>query len=145
MVQLAVALENVGKSDIVLNLGVLLANGKKQLPTAVRLTLLDAANKKHILKGNLGGVAGRVDPFVVPLPAGCRYTLPYALGESAEDDQAQRSARLPPGRYRATAEFTGESVTRRGTNRDMTGLALMRYWTGTVSSGEVTLTVPARR
>ncbi|HUR52546.1 MAG TPA: hypothetical protein VMZ71_00305 [Gemmataceae bacterium] len=38
------------------------------------------------------------------------------------------------------AEFTGEKVVR--TNQDITGFALMAYWTGTVRSGEVSLTVP---
>jgi hypothetical protein len=143
--QLSVALENVGKDDVVLNLGIMLANGKKQLPTAVRLTLTDVANKTRILHLHLKrpGIAGRVDPFVVPLPTGCRYTLPCVLHEYTDDDLAQRGVPVAPGRYRAKAEFLGEGVTR--TNQDTTGLALMPYWTGTVASGDVSVTMPEQR
>jgi hypothetical protein len=49
---------------------------------------------------------------------------------------------LAEGRYRVSAEFTGEKVTR--TNTDMGGLALMPYWAGTLRSGEVSLDLPAK-
>jgi RNA polymerase sigma factor (sigma-70 family) len=143
-VQLSVVLENVGKDDVVMNLGIMLANGKKQFPTAIRLTLIDAANKKHVLHLPQPGVAGRVDPFVVPLPAGCRYTLPCALNKYVDADPANLGVPLKPGLYRAAAEFVGKGVAKEGTNRDMTGLALMNYWTGTVASGEAPVTVPAK-
>jgi hypothetical protein len=44
-----VELRNAGESDLVLNVGVMLANGQKQYPNAVVLTLTDA-------QGNLGGL-----------------------------------------------------------------------------------------
>lgn len=61
--QLSVALENIGKDDLVLNLGIMLANGKKQLPYAVHLILTDAAKKTRVLHLHLKmpGIAGRVD------------------------------------------------------------------------------------
>jgi hypothetical protein len=122
----------------VVNLGVMLANGKKQLPTAVRLTFTDAAGKTRTFERKVGAVGGRMDPFVVPVPAGGRYTLPFALADCINADDP--AVPLAPGEYRVAAEFTGEKVVR--TNQDVSGLALMRYWTGTVRSGEVALTVP---
>jgi RNA polymerase sigma factor (sigma-70 family) len=141
--QVFAVLENVGKDGLVLNLGTMLAGGKKHLPTAVRLTLTDAANKPRTLHfyGHIPGVAGRVDPIVVPLPAGCRYTLRCVLDDYTDDDLTRRGVSLPAGRYRVAAEFRGQRVEH--TNADMPGLALMPYWTGTVTSGEVAVTVPA--
>jgi RNA polymerase sigma factor (sigma-70 family) len=144
-VGLSVVLENVGKDDVVVNLGIMLGNGRTQLPTAVRLVLTDAARRTRVLQRKVGGVAGRVDPFVVPLPAGGRLTLPCVLEDYADADPAQLGTPLAPGRYHTKAEFVGKTVARADTNRDMVGLALMKYWTGTVRSGEVVVTVPAPR
>jgi len=130
--------ENVGPADVVLNLGILLANGKTQLPTAVRLAVTDAAGKSRTFVRQVGGIAGRVDPFVVPLPAGGQYTLPFDLAACA--DAADPGTPLAPGAYKVAAAFTGEKVVR--TNTDTTGLALMPYWTGTLRSGEADVRVP---
>jgi RNA polymerase sigma factor (sigma-70 family) len=85
--RLAVALENVGAGDLVVNLGAMLANGRKQYPSALRVTLTGAKVVRH-LRRTFTFVAGRVDPFVVPLPAGSRYTLRYDLAEFMDEDGA---------------------------------------------------------
>jgi RNA polymerase sigma factor (sigma-70 family) len=142
--QVSVTLENVGRDDLMLNLGIMLANGKKHLPGAVRLALTDRAGKTRTfrLKGP-PGIAGRVDPLVVPLPVGGRYTLACPLDKYADADPTRIDVPLAPGEYRVAAQYTGEKVTR--TNADTTGLTLMKYWTGTAKSGEVRLMVPATR
>jgi RNA polymerase sigma factor (sigma-70 family) len=137
--RLSVVVENVGPEDIVVNLGMMLANGKRQFPTAVRLTVTDAAGKARAFTRSVGPVAGRVDPFVVPLGSGCGYTLPCRLVDYA--DAADPGAALAPGTYTVTASFQGERVTQ--TNGDTAGLALLPYWRGTVRSGAVPLVVPA--
>ncbi len=136
--RLALALENVGKDDWVVNLGVMLANGKKQYPSALRLTLTDAKGAAYNLRRTPAFVAGRVDPLLVALPAGCRYTLRYDLG----DFMGEAAAPPTPGRYRAAFEFVGKAVMREETNVDTPGFALMNYWTGTVRSAAVVLTLP---
>jgi RNA polymerase sigma-70 factor (ECF subfamily) len=142
--RLAVALENVGKDDLVINLGVMLANGRKQFPSALGLALTDAKGATRSLRRSPPFVAGRVDPFVVPLGVGCRYTLRFAVADLTTDwGHALAGAALAPGRYRAVAHFDGKAVTRDQTNQDTPGLALMPYWKGTVRSGEVVVTVPA--
>jgi hypothetical protein len=142
---LALALENVGTDDLVLNLGMMLANGKRQFPSALRLILTDVADKTRVLRlhHKVPGIAGRVDPFVVPLAASCRYTIPCLLDDYLEDDLVLPPAPVPPGRYRIKAEFDGRGVGPNDTNNDVTGLALMRYWTGVVASGELQIEVPA--
>ncbi|HEV3255859.1 MAG TPA: sigma-70 family RNA polymerase sigma factor [Gemmataceae bacterium] len=135
--RLMVVLENVGTDDLVVNLGLMLANGKKQIPMAARLIFTDADGQRHILRRNEPGIAGRVDPFVVPLAAGSRYsTISRDLEKSID--------RLTPGRYRVRAEFVGEAVTRKEVDVDAAGLALMTYWTGTIQSEDLQVTLPAK-
>jgi hypothetical protein len=104
---------------------------------AVRLIFTDADGKKHILRRNEPRITGRVDPFVVPLPAGSRYS-------TISRDLEELIDRLTPGGYRVRAEFVGEAVTRKEVNTDAVGLALMTYWTGTIQSEDVQVTLPAK-
>src|SRR5436190_16734118 len=97
-----VVIENVGDEDRIVNFGLMLANGKKLLPTAVRLTLA-GGGKTRTLELLVPGIAGRVDPFVVPLGAGCRYSVACDLGKFGDEG----AAGVPPGQYRAFAEFVG--------------------------------------
>jgi hypothetical protein len=136
--RLMVLLENVGSDDVVLNLGLMLGNGKKQIPMAVRLIFTDADGKKHILRRNEPRITGRVDPFVVPLPAGSRYS-------TISRDLEELIDRLSPGRYHVRAEFVGEAVRRKEVNVDTAGLALMTYWTGTIQSEDLQVTLPAKQ
>jgi len=103
-----VALQNVGKKDLVLNLGIMLANGKEQYSTAVKLIFTDPNGKSYEFHNKIGrhpGIAGRIDPFVVPLAVGCTYVL----------------------RGKAAGFI----------NLDMEGISLMPYWTGTIKSKEL--------
>lgn len=138
--RVSVALENVDPNDLVLNVGLMLGNGRKQLPTAIKLRLTDTAGNTRVLERNVGGIAGRVDPFVVPLPAGGRYTLACALSDYIDTDPAKIGVPLAAGAYRVSATFVGTPVEKGNTS----GLALMTYWTETVTSGETKLTIPAK-
>ena len=136
--RLMVVFDNVGTEDLVINLGIMLDNGKKQVPMAVGLIFTDAEGKKHIIRRNEPRVAGRVDPFVVPLPAGSRYSL------IPRDDVDGMIDRLPPGRYRVRAEFVGEAVGEKDVSADSKGVAALTYWTGTIESDECAVTLPAK-
>lgn len=127
-------LHNSGPADLVLNLGVMLANGKRQYATAVVLTLTDARGKsRQVQLREPTFVAGRMDPLVVPLPVGSTFSIPADLDNYwgaafGEFDEPK------PGPYTITAQFTGNGVSARAANLDVQGLALMPYWTGTVTS-----------
>jgi hypothetical protein len=136
-VRLMAVLENVSTDDLTVNLGLMLGNGKKQLPTAVRLIFTSADGKKRILERKVGAIAGRVDAFGVPLAAGCRYTIACNLAEYY-DDALLSGLALAPGRYRVTAEFVGKVPA------NTTALALMYYWSGTIESDRLQVTLPAK-
>lgn len=133
--QCEVVLENVGESDLNLNLGYSLANGKSHHPTALRLLALSKEDKARTLIYSIR-VAGRVDPFVVPLPAGSTYTLRIAF-DKFSDSGTGEPADLTAKDYRIAAEFVGEAVSK--TNPDVKRLTLMQYWQGKARSNDVQL------
>jgi hypothetical protein len=75
-----VELRNGGKDDLILNLGIMLANGRKQYPRAIALILTDPEGKSRVFDlREAGVVASRLDPMIMPLP-GATFTLPIDLG-----------------------------------------------------------------
>lgn len=130
--QFCVALQNIGEKDLALNLGMMLANGKEQYTTAVKLIFTDPNGKSYEFHNNIGrhaGIAGRLDPFVVPLAVGCSYVL------SVNFDNhwfIPIGTSLPKGQYQITAVFEGKTVEH--TNLDIKGIPLMPYWIGTIKS-----------
>jgi hypothetical protein len=133
-------LRNTGPKDAILNLGVMLANGARQHPTAVTLTFRDATGKQqHGVLAEPGVVGGRLDPFIVPLPnrASLKLALDiskYALYASGHIEDLRPD---PTKRYTIQAQFTGRGVNQAEANLDMKGIALMPYWTGTLVSNTV--------
>jgi hypothetical protein len=131
---------NTGPKDMVLNLGIMLGNGARQYPSAIRLRLTDAKGNVH--QGVLaepGIVAGRLDPFIVPLPHGASLILPldltkYVLYTSGQIEEFRPNPTTP---YTVQAQFTGQGVTQAEANLDVRGLALMPYWTGIAASNTV--------
>jgi len=138
-----VVFENVGDSDLNVNLGCSLANGKSHHPTALRLLALSKGNKTRTLIYSIR-VAGRLDPFVVPLPVGSTYTLRIAF-DKFTDSETGKPVDLTAKDYRIVAELVGEAVTKQEANLDMQGLALMPFWQGNSRSNEVQLPVAKKR
>lgn len=129
-------IRNVGTEDTVLNLGIMLANGHKQYPTALQLVVTDQGGTDYRPVMDAPGiVAGRMDPFVVPLPAGASYIVHLQLSKI---DQVMN----PSKQYTARVEFKGKAVPQEATNLDSKGIALMPYWTGTTTSNTIPLRLP---
>lgn len=130
-----VELQNTGKDDLVLSLGMMLGNGRKQYPSAITLIIADSAGKSRIF--DLRGpafVAGRVDPFILPLPIGAKYSLPIDLNNywSAASKEFDYKLR---GAYTIEAKFTGEKVP---ASQDA---LLAPYWIGKVTSNQLSFEV----
>jgi hypothetical protein len=131
-----VAFENLSDRDTVLNLGMMLANGRVQLPDAVRLILTDSGGRSrelHFSDKRYPGVAGRVDDYAVPLRAGSTYTLRLSLKDYWCPESEEFALELDPGRYSVRAEFTGNSA--QHLNEDTEGLKFLPFWTGKLRSG----------
>jgi hypothetical protein len=129
-VKFEIALQNVGESDFVLNLGTMLGNGKTMWPDAIRLLLTDAGGQSRELRFSIrtAGIAGRVDDYIVALRAKSVYTVRVSLDDYMRDT----AAKLAIGRYKIAAQFVGRLAN--GVNRDMQGVALLNFWGGIAHS-----------
>ncbi|HKP47043.1 MAG TPA: hypothetical protein VJT50_10610 [Pyrinomonadaceae bacterium] len=135
-----VAFKNTGAHDLTLNLGTTLGNSSVQLPDRIKLSLTTEQGKTRVFKffdGQYPGVAGRVDPYVVPLRAGSTYTLELTFDQFWCTETGEYGIKLPAGASRLTARFDG--LVANTTNSDMTGVKLMNFWQGTVESNTLRL------
>lgn len=136
-----IALQNIGKKDLVLNLGIMLANGKEQYSTAVTLIFTDPNGKSYEFHNNIGrhpGIAGRMDPFIVPLAVGGTYILRADFDNYWSVSAAGLPVPLPKGRYRAAAVFKDRAATFKQTGVYTQEL----YWNGTIKSKEIMFESP---
>jgi hypothetical protein len=130
-----IELQNIGARDLILNLGFTLSNGSKQYPGALVLMIIDPQGKSRQfdLKGP-AGVAGRLDPLILSLPIGSKFSLPVDLENYWAAQSKEFEYKFQRGRYSIQACFTGKAVSQQEANLDVKGIALMPYWTGTVTS-----------
>jgi hypothetical protein len=136
-------IRNTGPENAVLNLGIMLANGERQYPTAVTVVLTDQKGKQHRaeLAEPSGTIGGRIDPLIVPLPSGASLRLPVDIAKCLwyAAGQLEGIKPDPKKRYILQAQFTGKGVSQGEANLDVKGIALMHYWTGTAVSNTVVI------
>lgn len=138
-----IVIENIGDSDVVINLGSMLSNGKVMFPDAVRMVLTDsqgATRELQYFDRRYPGVAGRVDDFIVSLRAGSLYAIRVSLDQYWSSATKEFGLKLPRGRYRIEARFEGQGA--RFLNLDTPGIALLNFWKGTVRSNSLTFEIP---
>jgi hypothetical protein len=141
--QFRAELHNPGTTDLVLNLGIVLANGAKQYVDRVRFTLTMPGGKVfHLDPAGPAFIAGRLDPLIVPLPAGATFSFPIDLKKCTASKEKNWQLTFPQGRYELRAQYTGERVPFADANLDVKGIALMTFWTGNVQSSPLAFTVP---
>ena len=137
-----VEIRNLGDQDLVLNLGMELANGAKQYPDAVSYTLTTPDGRiLHLESMEPGIVAGRVDPLIVPLPAGAMFSFLVDLNEYDAPREKVWHLTFPRGRYTLQAEYTGRAVPQSQANLDVQGIALMHYWVGAATAAPLVFTI----
>jgi hypothetical protein len=133
-----VELRNTGENDLILNLGIMLANGKRQYPNAVVLSLTDDTGQRRQLDlREPGFIAGRMDPFVLPIPIDATFSLSVDLDNYWAAKSKEFDYKLKPGSYSIQAQLAGRGVSQQEANLDVKGIALMPYWKGTVSSNQL--------
>lgn len=95
-----VELRNAEESDLTLNLGIMLDNGRKQYPTAIFLNLTDTQGKSRRLDLiGPAGVAGRLDPFVLSLRVGATFSMPVDLDRYFAAASKEYEYKPTPGTY----------------------------------------------
>jgi hypothetical protein len=137
---LRLAFANVGDRDLTVNLGVMMANGKVQLPDRVAMKFTDAQGKTrlfHFWDKRYPGVFGRLDDYVVPLRAGSTYTLQLTLNQFWCQETKEFSIPLLSGNNYLAAQFEGTGTN--AVNLDMSGIKLMNFWFGQAESNTLTM------
>jgi hypothetical protein len=137
---LELAFRNISDHDVTLNLGMMMANGKVQLPERVAMKFTDAQGKTRVFQfgdKRYPGVAGRIDDYVVPLRAGSTYTLQLTLDQFWCLETKEFSIPLLSGDNFLTAQFEGTGAN--AVNLDMPGIRLMNFWFGKVESNTLKL------
>jgi len=130
-----IAIQNVGAKDVVLNLGIMLANGSVMWPQAIRLTLTDSQGKTRELQfedRRYPAIAGRVDDYIVALRSGSIYVLRVSLDQYWSQEAKKFASTLADGRHRISARLEAQGA--KAVNLDVQGVALMNFWKGTVQS-----------
>jgi hypothetical protein len=138
--ELQVAVRNVGDHDVTLNLGMMMANGKFQLPDRINIEFKDGLGKTRVFKfGDLkhAFVAGRLDDYVVPLRSGSMYTLTVTLDQFWCQETKEFTIPLTPGKNSLTAHFEGKGAQR--VNEEMSAIPLMNFWLSKVDSNTLIL------
>lgn len=138
-----VELHNPCSHDLVLDLGIALANGAKQYPNAIKYALATPDGRTlHLVPiDELAGIGGRVDPLIVPLPSGATFSFLINLEKYLAPKEKDWKLHLSPGRYTLEAEYTGRAVSGIEANLDVKGIVLMPYWVGRVASTPVAFTL----
>ena len=122
------------------------AMGKKHWLDSVRLHVTDSDGRKRVLIPNrpeLNDATAPDHPFAVQLVADGRYTISRDLNDFFDEDDVEK--KLPPGRYRVTAEFVGKAVPKPKNKEPVADehLVYMHFWEGTIKSDECQITLPA--
>jgi hypothetical protein len=140
-----IVVENVSDHDLNVRLGYSLNNGRSHHPDSLELSARadGDAPRRLIYHDGRGGIGGRVDPFVIPLPAGAGYTLRFPL-KVFVDPGSLRPLDFRARNYRIAASLTGKSVTENDVNLDTLGQTMIPCWQGTIHSNEVPVWPSAR-
>lgn len=125
-------LKNTGTKDLVLLVGVALANGRHQYFSEVELTYTTEAD---VCRGPLGEpdfVAGRFDQLFLPLAAGASMTLPVAAPFMKCEHGGWLTKMKPRGRFTVRASLVGKSAKSEDSS-------LITNWSGTATSNLVVI------
>jgi hypothetical protein len=137
---LEVWFENIGEQDLLLNLGVMLANGKRMEPSALSLGVeAPGGGSASHSWFDPTHVAGRLDDMLVSLRAGGWYMLVAEVDRFRAASEYER-LRLRSGRHTLKISFTGGPA--RHLNRDTPGVGTFTFWQGSVESAAITLVAP---
>jgi hypothetical protein len=137
-----VEIHNPDNQDLTLNLGIELANGTRQYPNAMSFKLTTPDGRiLHLEPVGPHIIAGRVDPMIVPLPAGATFSFLVDLNEYFAPKEKALHLTFPSGSYTLQAEYSGKATPLGQTNSDVSEIALMNYWVGTSTSAPLAFTI----
>ena len=104
-----VELQNVGKDDLLLNVGKMAPAGPKEYATAISLTLFNSDGTplrlEHIQATDENEATEK--PLLLPLPSGATFSIPVHLENYRVTGFAGSRYEMKPGTYSIQARFNG--------------------------------------
>jgi hypothetical protein len=126
-----IAFQNLGSKEAVLNLGYIVAQDIHE-PAAIRLALTDPKGEtREFWCSRTRAIAGRMDHYLVTLPAGATHVLRLRLEEYC---CSEPRVALGAGQYRIAARFEGKGPQRDLMNGDGPRMAYLNFWMGVLQS-----------
>ena len=129
-------IHNPDQADTAVLLGIALANGRWYLPRelVVELRRSGSSDVENLLYQSPSNIAGRMDHWVVALPAQARFGVTLRAADFLATSPARTGA--PPEELKV--RLTGRPIAS-DLNVDMTGMKTWRVWTGITSSNALRL------
>lgn len=104
-----VELQNIGKDDMLLNVGKMVPAGPKEYATAISLTLFNSDGTplrlEHIRATDENEANEK--PLLLPLPSGATFSIPVHLENYRVTGSTGSHYELKPGTYSIQARFNG--------------------------------------
>ena len=125
-------IQNIDNTPTAVVIGSVLGNDRKYLPRGLQFTLRRdgmADTEVDWFDPSVAGVAGRIDPWLVPLPAGTSYSIGVLIPESLRHFFSTPAA----VRVRLTTQTVPTL------NPDLEGLRFIHVWAGTLTSDWIPL------
>lgn len=134
--EVALSIQNAGRADTAVLLGIALANGLWYLPREVVVELERSGNSEpeELVYRGPSGIAGRIDHWIVTLPVRAAFTLTLKPTEFVSTAPARATS--PPEALRL--RLTGRAITS-DLNPELAGMKEWRVWTGSATSNTLRL------
>ena len=134
--EIRLTVANKGGTDTAVVFGYVLANGGRYVPTIVLTVSRPGTSEPQVLRYHPvdlpGGTTGRVDPWILPLPA--KATFLFDLRTIDFVSTTERLKAVPTDRLQI--RFVAEPI-RDMAKSDMPGMGLWRVWTGQLESNPI--------
>ena len=134
--EVTLTIRNADQTDTAVLIGIALANGRWYQPRELLMDLRRTGSPEveELSYNGATNIAGRIDHWVIALPAGATYALTLHAAEFVSTSATRAVA--PPEELRI--RLTGRPITSE-LNVDMAGMKAWRLWTGSVSSNALSL------
>ena len=134
--EISLTILNKGEVDTAVFLGYALGNGARYYPREIVVEVKRTATAEFEELRFVGpaAIAGRIDHWIVTLPARATFTLPLLAGDFAGVAAGFRPLTASPDELRV--RLTGRSITS-DLNPDLAGIKAWRLWTGTATSNSL--------
>ena len=143
--EVVLSIRNPGTTDTAVLLGYALGNGQRYLPRELIVEIKRDGNadfEQLLYNGTPSGIVGRIDHWVVTLPAGASLVLPLRATDFSANAAGFRTLTGPPEELRV--RLTAQAITS-DLSVDMAGMKSWRLWTGTVVSNSLRVAAECNR